>query len=49
MTLGSLGTFKVMLQGTIIRNDDFVRNTARVAMLEQCCNVSKYFRNNVLR
>ena len=45
----TLGTFKVMLQRTIIRNDDFLRNTARVAMLEQCCNVSKYFRNNVLR
>ena len=44
----TLGTFKVMLQGTIIRNDDFLRNTSCVAMLEQCCNVSKYFRNNVL-
>ena len=29
----TLGTFKVMLQLTIFRNDDFLRNTARIAML----------------
>ena len=37
---------KAMLHGTI-RNDDFYRNTALLAMLEQRCNHSKQCHNNV--
>ena len=37
---------KAMLHGTI-RNDEFLRNTALLAMLEHCCNHSKQCRNNV--
>ena len=36
----TLGTFKVMLQGTIIRNDDFLHNTAL-----QCWSNVATFRN----